>query len=84
MESYLDTKGLEEFTSIKAATIRKFVQLDKIPYTKVGRLVRFRTSQIEAWLLERERNTVYQTKRIVQEQVTIPIELFVPVISSEV
>jgi excisionase family DNA binding protein len=58
MEQYLDIKAVAKLTNIKMPTLRKYIQNDRIPYVRVGRLIRFRPSQIEAWLLLNERNTI--------------------------
>jgi excisionase family DNA binding protein len=50
METLLNIHELENVTSIKVSTLRKFVMLKKIPYVKIGRLVRFLPSEIEKWL----------------------------------
>jgi excisionase family DNA binding protein len=50
METLLNIHELENVTSIKVSTLRKFVMLKKIPYVKIGRLVRFLPSEIERWL----------------------------------
>jgi excisionase family DNA binding protein len=49
MEILIDIAALEALTSIKVATLRKYVAMRKIPFVKVGRLVRFRPSDIEKW-----------------------------------
>jgi excisionase family DNA binding protein len=58
LEQYIDIRGVCAITKLKEPTIRKYVSGDLIPYLRVGRLIRFRSSQIEAWLLGKERNTV--------------------------
>jgi excisionase family DNA binding protein len=62
MERYLDIKGVCAVTKLKEPTIRKYITSDLIPYVRVGRLIRFRESQIETWLLNKERNTVCKTE----------------------
>jgi excisionase family DNA binding protein len=58
VEQYINIKGVCAITKLKEPTIRKYISGDLIPYVHVGRLIRFRPSQIEAWLLSKERNTV--------------------------
>jgi excisionase family DNA binding protein len=58
VERYINIKGVCEITKLKEPTIRKYISGDLIPYVRVGRLIRFRESQIEAWLLSKEKNTV--------------------------
>jgi excisionase family DNA binding protein len=53
METLIDIAELGRLTSIKAATLRKYVAQRKIPFVKVGRLVRFMPSEIEGWLASR-------------------------------
>jgi excisionase family DNA binding protein len=50
METLLDIDELGTLINIKTATLRKYVALRKIPFVKVGRLVRFSPSEIEQWL----------------------------------
>jgi excisionase family DNA binding protein len=50
METLLDISELSGFTKIKIATLRKYVVERRVPFVKVGRLVRFRPAEIENWL----------------------------------
>jgi excisionase family DNA binding protein len=50
MERLVDIHELARLTAIKAATLRKYVARKKMPCVKVGRLVRFRLSDIEKWI----------------------------------
>jgi excisionase family DNA binding protein len=45
-----DINLCSRFTSIKVATLRKFVLQKRIPFTKCGKKVLFRPGAIEAWL----------------------------------
>jgi excisionase family DNA binding protein len=53
MEGLIDISELGRLTTVKVATLRKYVAKRKIPFVKVGRLVRFRPSEIEGWLASR-------------------------------
>jgi excisionase family DNA binding protein len=53
MEGLIDITALGKLTAIKTATLRKYVAKRKIPFVKVGRLVRFRPSEIEVWIASR-------------------------------
>jgi excisionase family DNA binding protein len=53
METLMDITELGRLTSIKTATLRKYVAKRKIPFVKVGRLVRFRPSEIDVWIASR-------------------------------
>jgi excisionase family DNA binding protein len=50
METLWDINELGKVINVKAATLRKYVALRKIPFVKVGRLVRFSPLEIEQWL----------------------------------
>jgi excisionase family DNA binding protein len=54
MEHLIDIAELERRTAIKQATLRKYVVQRKIPFVKIGRLVRFDLPEIEAWIAERK------------------------------
>ncbi|MDR0707417.1 MAG: helix-turn-helix domain-containing protein [Treponema sp.] len=54
MEHLIDITELERRTAIKQATLRKYVAQRKIPFIKIGRLVRFDLFEIEAWIRERK------------------------------
>jgi excisionase family DNA binding protein len=43
-------KDLSEYLQAKTKTIYDWVHRREIPFVKVGRLVRFRPSEIEKWL----------------------------------
>jgi excisionase family DNA binding protein len=53
METLINITELGRLTSIKVATLRKYVAKRKIPFVKVGRLVRFRPSEIDVWIASR-------------------------------
>jgi excisionase family DNA binding protein len=53
MKTLIDIIELGKLTSIKIATLRKYVAKRKIPFVKVGRLVRFRPSEIDEWIASR-------------------------------
>jgi excisionase family DNA binding protein len=53
MEELVDITELQRITSIKVTTLRKLVAHKRVPFVKIGRLVRFRLSEIDAWLVQR-------------------------------
>jgi excisionase family DNA binding protein len=55
MEKYLNAKELGEFLSMSSGTIYYLCHLDLIPYYKIGRLVRFKESEIIEWLSKKKR-----------------------------
>lgn len=46
----LNITELAEYLSVKEASIRSWVYKKKIPFIKVGKLVRFKVEDIESWL----------------------------------
>jgi len=49
----LDTKEAAEFLGISKNTLYEWIIQRKIPHIKVGRLVKFRREDLEAWLKKR-------------------------------
>ena len=49
----LDTKEAAEYLGISKNTLYEWIIQGKVPYIKVGRLVKFRKEDIEAWLKRR-------------------------------
>lgn len=47
---FLTTEEVAHYLGIKVSTIYAWVHTRQIPYYKVGRLVKFRISEIEDWL----------------------------------
>ena len=50
---FLSPKGLAEMLNVDVTTVYGWTSTHQIPYTKIGRLVRFRSDEIEKWLEER-------------------------------
>ena len=53
MEKLITVKQLSEIIQFKESTIYKWVHSGFIPHHKVGRSVRFKTSQVNRWLQKR-------------------------------
>jgi excisionase family DNA binding protein len=67
VEHLIDIAELEKRTTIKQATLRKYVAQRKIPFVKIGRLVRFDPVEIDGWISER-RVPVLKGRGIGQEK----------------
>jgi excisionase family DNA binding protein len=50
METYLTIEELAEHLKLAAQTIRRYVLNREIPYYKIKKVIRFRLSEIEAWV----------------------------------
>ncbi|MBN1622394.1 MAG: helix-turn-helix domain-containing protein [Endomicrobiales bacterium] len=53
-QKLLNINQLCEYLSVKKNTLRDWVYRGRIPYIKVGNLVRFNKEHIEIWLESRE------------------------------
>lgn len=49
---FLGTDELSQYLNLSINTIRSWIWQKKIPYCKMGRLVRFDLKEIEVWLKE--------------------------------
>ena len=50
METYLTIEELAAHLKLAVQTIRRYVLNKEIPYRKIKKVVRFRLSEIEAWI----------------------------------
>jgi excisionase family DNA binding protein len=50
MEQLIGYSDLAESLRVSEITLRKMVSARRIPFCKIGRSVRFRPSEIDAWL----------------------------------
>ena len=49
-ESFIDVDDLAEFLKIKKRTTYHFVTTQDVPHYRVGRLLRFKLSEVEEWM----------------------------------
>ena len=54
MEQFIGIKELSEILGVEISTLYAWVHLRQIPYYKIGRLVKFKKSEIEGWLQQRK------------------------------
>ena len=50
MESYLTVEELAAYLKLTEQTVRRWILNNQVPYHKVNHSVRFRLSEIEAWV----------------------------------
>jgi len=55
MEGYLDVKAIAEYLSVQPSTIYQWTHREYIPFYKLGNLLRFKLSEVEAWLKKYKR-----------------------------
>ena len=53
---FLTISELSSYLNLKESHIRRLVFYNDIPYFKIGRLIRFKLSEIDAWLEEKFNN----------------------------
>jgi len=54
MEKLWGMQQTADALGIKKSTLYQWVSMHKIPYYKIGRLVKFSPSKLEAWVKKRE------------------------------
>jgi excisionase family DNA binding protein len=54
MEKLLNIKDVEDRLNIPRSTLRAWIFQRKIPVLRIGRLVRFRESDLQLWLRDQE------------------------------
>ena len=47
---FLTISELSIYLNLKESHLRRLIFLNEIPYFKIGRLIRFKRSEIDAWL----------------------------------
>lgn len=54
IENMVGIVELSQYLGVKIATVYGWVHIRSIPYYKIGRLVKFRKSEIDLWLERRK------------------------------
>ena len=54
MEGYLTANDVALMVQLSKQTIRRYTMKNKIPFHKIGRAVRYKKSEIELWVEQRE------------------------------
>jgi excisionase family DNA binding protein len=62
MEEYLTVEELAKYLNYAEKTIRKWVLNREIPFIKIHQTIRFRLSEIEAWVEKNKARTAPDTK----------------------
>jgi excisionase family DNA binding protein len=58
METYMTVKEVAVKVRLSEQTIRRYTMLKQIPFHKIVRAVRYKPSEIEQWIEERETQIV--------------------------
>jgi excisionase family DNA binding protein len=56
MEQLLNIGEVEKLLNVKRSTLRAWVFSNKIPFLKIGRLIRFSPAALEAWVSSRAKD----------------------------
>ncbi|MDH4227160.1 MAG: helix-turn-helix domain-containing protein [Deltaproteobacteria bacterium] len=54
---WLTIKDIAEHTKIKTKTIYHLVSIGEIPHFRIGRLIRFKLDEVEAWMISKKAAT---------------------------
>jgi excisionase family DNA binding protein len=54
MKKLLNVKDVEDRLNIRQSTLRAWIFQGKIPVVRIGRLVRFKESDLDRWLKDQE------------------------------
>lgn len=66
MGEYIDTDAVAELTGLSRSTLEKWrLRDDRIPYIKVGRVVRYSAAEVRAWM---EAHRVLSTSEVVADR----------------
>ena len=68
LSSFLNVKEVATYLALKASTVYSLVEEKKIPHYRIGRQIRFKSSEIDQWM-EKQREEVVdvkaETKRVI-------------------
>jgi excisionase family DNA binding protein len=67
VSSFLNVKGVSEYLALKKSAVYFLVETKQIPHYRVGRQVRFKKSDIDAWMEEHKEpavDTKIETKKV--------------------
>jgi excisionase family DNA binding protein len=56
IENLLTLAEVSEFLRVKPSLVKYWVRMDKIPYIRLGRQVRFEEGEVREWLANRKEN----------------------------
>jgi excisionase family DNA binding protein len=72
----INIQELSERTNVKVATLRKLVYQNRVPYVRIGRLVRFRPAAIDNWIDGLSGGPLVETKVDAKAGVKADVSLF--------
>ena len=51
IERWLNTKEIAEHLGVTVETIRKWIKTEKLPCHRVGKLWKFKVSEVDSWII---------------------------------
>jgi len=62
-KEFLNINDLSEYLSIKKSTLYSMVESGELPHYKIGRLIRFKRNDVDAWIETHRRERIEIDKR---------------------
>ena len=50
-EPWVNTKDIAEYMGVTVETVRKWIKLEKIPCHRIGKLWKFKISEVDTWVI---------------------------------
>ena len=50
-EPWVNTKDIAEHMGVTVETVRKWIKLEKIPCHRIGKLWKFKISEVDTWVI---------------------------------
>ncbi len=63
-DRFLNIAELSEYLSIKRSTLYSYVESGLLPHYRIGKLVRFKQSEIDRWIETRKREVVHVERKV--------------------
>ena len=63
MKEFLTTDELSEYLNLKRSTVYSMAESGELPHYKIGRLIRFRKSDVDRWIEDHRRENINMEKK---------------------
>jgi excisionase family DNA binding protein len=77
LKEFLTINQLSEYLSIKRSTLYSLVETGELPHYRIGRLIRFKKQDIDAWMENHRRERINADRKVkgIVNGVKIPIDI---------
>jgi excisionase family DNA binding protein len=72
MDELWDIAKLSRYLSMKRSTLYAMIERNEIPYYRIGKLARFRPTEIDEWLLTKKSDSEQKESRRVPRKLGLP------------